>query len=245
MGTGATSLGDDGCDLRGGAAGLFALERHRQLRHVRVDAGPADPGVGQQRVEPADPPPTDPAVKGVAADPHALTGRAEVVPLGQRADQRAALAGAQRGVGGLADQRIAKQRDGLAAVICWRHGGSLPVGRPSRQWAAVRRRACRATTATGRARWCCTTAVRRWPRGELERPGVRAEPTCGSHRRDPDRLHRARQRRPARLGTATPGSSQAASLAKCPAISSARAANRRSQPRTVVAGTSGSTAIGR
>jgi hypothetical protein len=74
---------------------------------------------------------------------------------------------------------------------------------------------------------------------------VRAEPPCGSHRRDPDRLHRARQRRPARLGTATLGSSQAASLAKCPAISSARAANRRSQPRTVVAGTSSSTAIGR
>jgi hypothetical protein len=74
----AVALGDDAGDLGGGAAGLFALERHRQLQHVQVDAGPANPRVGQQRVEPADPPPTDPTVQGVTAHPHPLTGRAEV-----------------------------------------------------------------------------------------------------------------------------------------------------------------------
>jgi hypothetical protein len=48
----AVTLGDDDGDLRGGAAGLLPLERHRQLQRTRVDAGPADPWVGQQRVEP-------------------------------------------------------------------------------------------------------------------------------------------------------------------------------------------------
>jgi hypothetical protein len=126
-------LGDDAGDLGGSAAGLLPLERHRQLQHVQVDAGPADPGVGQQRLEPAGAPPTDPTVQGVAADPHPLTGRAEVVTLGQGADQRAAFAGAQRGIGGLPDQRIAKQRDGLAAVICSRHGGSLQGRSPTQR----------------------------------------------------------------------------------------------------------------
>jgi hypothetical protein len=114
-------------DLGGGAAGLLPLELNRQLQHARIHAGPADPWVGQQGLEPADPPGGDPAVQGVAADPHAFTGRAEVVPVGQRADQPAALTGAKRGVGGLPDEGVAEQRDGLAAVVGRRHGGSLPV----------------------------------------------------------------------------------------------------------------------
>src|SRR5512132_4415233 len=52
--------------------------------------------------------------------------------------------------------------------MAWRRSSAGGMAAPCRsaaprQWAAVRRRACRATTATGRARWCCTTAVRRWP----------------------------------------------------------------------------------
>src|SRR5512132_2449808 len=224
MGTGATSLGDDGCDLGGGAAGLFALERHRQLQHVQVDAGPADPGVGQQRVEPADPPPTDPTVQGVAADPHPLTGRAEVVTLGQGTDQHAALAGAQRRVGGLPDQRIAKQRDGLAAVICWRHGGSLPVGRPS---------------AVGGGSPASLPGYHGDGKGALvlhnSRPPLAPEanwngPVCAPSRR-------------AAATAATPIASTA--HASGDPRGSGAATLGSSQPRTVVAGTSSSTAIGR
>src|SRR6266536_284182 len=138
------ALGDDDGDLRGGAAGLLALERHRQLQRARVDAGPADPGVGQQRAEPPGAPRADPAVKGAAAHAHPLTGRAEVVTLGQRADQRAALAGAQRRVGGLPDEGVAEQRDGLAAVVGGWHGGSLPV------WSPGGRAAAEASAASGR-----------------------------------------------------------------------------------------------
>src|SRR6266545_7593626 len=126
------------------AAGLLTLERHRQLQRARVDAGPADPGVGQQRAEPPGAPRADPAVKGVAAHAHPLTGRAEVVTLGQRADQRAALAGAQRRVGGLPDEGVAEQRDGLAAVVGGWHGGSLPV------WSPGGRAAAEASAASGR-----------------------------------------------------------------------------------------------
>ena len=113
----AVALGDDDGDLRGGAAGLLPLERHRQLKDAGIDAGPADPGVGQQRLEPAAAPRGDPAVKGVAAHAHPLTRGAEVVTLGQGTDQHAALTGAKRRIGSLPDQRRAKQRDRLAAVV--------------------------------------------------------------------------------------------------------------------------------
>lgn len=90
VGAVTVALGDHLRDLRGGAAGLLPLERHRQLQQLGLDAGPADPWVGQQRVEPAAAPRGDPAVEGVAADAYALTSGAEVVTLGQGADQRAA-----------------------------------------------------------------------------------------------------------------------------------------------------------
>jgi hypothetical protein len=42
----AVLLGDDAGDLGGGAAGLLALERHRQLQQLGSHPGPAHPWVG-------------------------------------------------------------------------------------------------------------------------------------------------------------------------------------------------------
>lgn len=79
----------DAPDLGRGALGVFPLERNRGLDDLHRQPGAGLARAGHQRVEPAGPPSPNPAVQGVAGDPHRPAGRVQMLLRGDLAHQPA------------------------------------------------------------------------------------------------------------------------------------------------------------
>src|SRR6266536_2254261 len=108
----AAAGAQDPGNLRGRAGRILPLQRRGQGEHLgRGPQGHLAGGRGQ-RGEPAGPPGPDPAVQAGPRHRDRLAERPGMLAGGQLADQPPALAGSQPGIGCLADQRVTEQRDG-------------------------------------------------------------------------------------------------------------------------------------
>ena len=154
----------------------------------------------------------------------------------RRADQPAALRLRQAGIGGVADQRVPEQPDLPATVF-------IHAVLPALSFTSAG--PSQLTAPPGRGNSCCQAARRPTARtrSATDHPDRTATPTPSPRPRSLPAHPRPRS--PAGSTGPSSGSSTTAHRVKCALIRSARSANRRSQPRTVSAGTPNRPAIGR
>ena len=249
--------------LRHGAGRVLPLQRRRQLQHLRIGTGGQPARCGHQRLEPAGPVAADPAVQRLPRDaaPGCRTGR---YGFGRRSRAPASpLLGRQPLIQGRADQLIAEQPDRLrplaALVLVQRHLQVLLSNRrPARnrcRAGALARITDHAAARQGRLvlrslSRVVTEAIpvpaadHHWPRPPpapaSPRPATRPHRSgSGSPRsRSPPRPTRPATHNPIPSGilTSTPAATATPQRTR-PEPPPAATPARRSQPRTVAAGT--------
>ena len=177
-------------DLRRGPLRPLPLQRERQLQHLGRRARRNHPRPGNQRFEPAAAIRADPVIQRAARDPDQPPVRPDMLPLGQRADQPAALSLRQTRVGRVPDQA----RTGTARSP----GDAPPPSRSSQRSRHHERGTFSAHSAHGKAgtRVANSTPARQPRRDPPRIPG----PNRNTHARasDRDRLQRVRDAAPSR-----------------------------------------------
>src|SRR5450432_412676 len=226
-------------DLRRSPLRPFALDRERQLERLGRRADRDELRSRNERVKPTVPVCADPSPQRRATDPDQPTVRPDMLTIRQRAQQPATLRLRQTRIGSVTDQRVPEQADFPAAVLVHQ---CLPL------FSLIERGTLSTHLTPSKGRFVLPSSRPPENRDAISHgPAGSADPNRNTHARAVIAIASNASATPPPAGMIAPssGSSATAHRVKCARISSARPANRRSQPRTVSGHAPNRAAIGR